>query len=93
MGGQGGDLISGIFEVALECPEDLSLSVLAQRPHKELCLRKLARPVEKEKGCQSVRCGTLKHSVKSETPKWSVQSRGTFRVGSETPKPRVGKLG
>ena len=30
--GQGGDLMSSIFEVALECPEDLSLPILAQRP-------------------------------------------------------------
>ena len=28
MGGQGGNLISRIFEVALDCPEDLSLSTL-----------------------------------------------------------------
>ena len=35
--GKGGDLISGIFEVVPECPEDLSLSTLARRPQKELC--------------------------------------------------------
>ena len=38
MGSQGGDLISGIFEMVLECSEDLSLFTLAQRSHKELCL-------------------------------------------------------
>ena len=42
------DLISGIFEVTLECPEDLSLSILVQRPHKELCLQKPARLKEKD---------------------------------------------
>ena len=36
MGGQRRDLISSTFEVAPKCPEDLSLSILAQRPHNEL---------------------------------------------------------
>ena len=49
MGGQGGDLIFSIFEVAPECPEDLSLSILVWRPHKELCLWKPARPEERVK--------------------------------------------
>ena len=43
MGGQR-DLTSSIFEVALECPEDLPFSILAQRPHKELGPQKSARP-------------------------------------------------
>ena len=49
MGDQGGDIISGIFEATPECPEDLSLSILAGRPHKELCSRKPAKPEERAK--------------------------------------------
>ena len=41
MGGQG-DLISGIYEAVPESPENLSLSTLARKPHKELCLQKSA---------------------------------------------------
>ena len=63
MGSQGGDLISGIFEAALKCPEDLSLSILVRRPHKELCLQKPARLEEKDKGHQSVGSETLKQGV------------------------------
>ena len=55
MGGQRGDLISGIFEAVPGCPEDLSLTILAQRPHKVLGLRKSARPEEKDEGHHSVR--------------------------------------
>ena len=39
-----GGIISGIFETAPECLEDLPLSILARRPHKELCPREPARP-------------------------------------------------
>ena len=53
MGGQEEDLISSIFEAVLECPEDFPLYILARRPHKELWLRKLARPEEKDEGRQS----------------------------------------
>ena len=48
MSGQRGDLISGNFEAAPVCPEDLSLSTLARRLHKELCQRKPAKPEEKD---------------------------------------------
>ena len=50
MGDQRGYLISGIFEAALECPEDLPLSILLQRPHQELGPQKPARPEEKDEG-------------------------------------------
>ena len=43
------DLISSIFEAVLESSEDLSLSILVQRPHKELGPRKPVRLEEKEK--------------------------------------------
>ena len=73
MDGHGGDLISSIFEEVPECPEDLSLSILTGRPHKELCLRKPARPEEKDEG-QSVRARTPSwESVGSETPKRRVR--------------------
>ena len=65
MGGQGGDLISGIFEAALECPEDLSLSTLKRRPHKYLSPRKPARPEVKDEESKSVRDETLNRSVQS----------------------------
>ena len=45
MGDQGRDLIARIFEAALECPEDLSLSILAQRQHKS-CARETGREGE-----------------------------------------------
>ena len=67
------------------CPEEFSLSILTQRPHKELCPRKSARPEEKDEERRSVRSGTLEQSVKTETLGRS--------VGSETPKLGVGKLG
>ena len=51
MVGQGKELISDIFEAALECPENFSLTTLVRTPHKELCPRKRARP--KEKGEES----------------------------------------
>ena len=54
MGGQGGDLISGIFEAVPECPEDFPFSILVQRPHKELGMQKPARLEEKDKGHHSV---------------------------------------
>ena len=41
-----GGIISGIFEVAPKYLEDLSLSILAQSPHKELCLREPSKPDE-----------------------------------------------
>ena len=42
------DFIS-IFEAAPGCLEDVSLSILARGPHKELCMRKPARPEERAK--------------------------------------------
>ena len=69
MGGQRGDLISGIFEAVPECPEDISLSILARRPHKELCPRKPARPEEKDEERQSVKSETPGQSIGSETQK------------------------
>ena len=63
VGGWGADLISGIFELGPECPEDLSL---AWRPQKELCLQKPVRPEEKDE-----------ESVRGETQKQPVQSRGS----------------
>ena len=42
-------IIFSIFEVVLECPEKLSLSILAQRPHKELFPHEPVRPGEKKK--------------------------------------------
>ena len=46
MGSQRGDLISDIFEVTPEYPEDFSLSILTRRPHKELCPQKSVGPEE-----------------------------------------------
>ena len=75
MGGQKGDLISSIFESAPECPDNLFFkSILARRPHKELCPRKTARLGEKDEESQ---IGMRPRSSQSET---EVQS-----VGSETP--------
>ena len=71
MDGEGGDLISGIFEAA---PEDLSLSIFVRRPHKVLCPLKPARPEEKDEGRQLVRSGTPGRSFRSETPGRSVRS-------------------
>ena len=53
MGGQRGDIISGIFKAGPECPKDLPLSILAQRLNKELSLRKPASTEEKDAGRQS----------------------------------------
>ena len=44
-----GRIISSIFEVAPEWLEDLPLSTLTQRPHKELCSQKPARPEDRTK--------------------------------------------
>ncbi len=83
MGGEGGDLISGIFEAA---PEDLSLSIFVRRQHKVLCPLKPARPEEKDEGRQLVRSGTPGRSFRSETPGRSVRSETPGRsVRSETP--------
>ena len=49
MGSQRKDLTCGIFKAALGYLEDLSLSILARRPHRELCPRKPARPEERTK--------------------------------------------
>ena len=42
------EIIFDIFEAASECREDHPLSILAQRPHKELCLCEPARPKKNE---------------------------------------------
>ena len=44
---EAGGIIFNIFEVVLEC-SDISLSILVQRPHKQLYLLKPARPEEKD---------------------------------------------
>ena len=44
-----GGIISCIYEVALKCLEDLLLSILAQRPPKELCLHEPVRLEERTK--------------------------------------------
>ena len=58
-----GGIISGIFEALPECLEDCPLSVLARRPHKELCPCEPARLEERTNG---------RWSVKSETPEQRV---------------------
>ena len=78
MGGQRGDLISGIFEAVLECPEDLSWSTLERRPHRELCLQKPARPGEKNEESESVKGKT--HSGQLGAEKHSVRSRGSDKA-------------
>ena len=50
MGRQVGDLISGIFEAAPECQEDLSLSILARRPYKDLCPLKTCKTGSESEG-------------------------------------------
>ena len=42
-----GGIIFNIFEVTSEC-QDIPLSILARRPHKELNPQKPARPKEKD---------------------------------------------
>ena len=44
-----GGIISGIFEAAPECQEDLPLSILTRRPHKDLCPHEPARPEVKRR--------------------------------------------
>ena len=61
MGGQRGDLISGIFEAA---PETF-LCLYWREDHTERCPRKRARPEEKDEGRQSVQS---RRAVRSETP-------------------------
>ena len=61
-------IISGIFEVALESQEDLPLSTLAQRQHKELCPRKPAGLEKKDEGRWSVRSETPEQRVKDSSP-------------------------
>ena len=59
MGGQRRDFIPGIFEAASKCPEDLPLSILARRPHKELCPRKPARTKDVSQSRVKLRGGQL----------------------------------
>ena len=42
-----GGIIYGIFEATLECLDDLPLSILVRRPHKELCRREPTRSEER----------------------------------------------
>ena len=44
-----GGIISGIFETALKCLEDLPLSIFVRRPHRELAPRAPAKLEEKTK--------------------------------------------
>ena len=71
-----GDFISRIFEAAPECPENLSLPILAREPHKEVCPRKPERLEEKDKGWQSVKSETPGQSVGSETLKHGIVKLG-----------------
>ena len=89
MGGQRGDPIFGIFEVAPECPESLSLSILVQRPHKELCPWKPVKPEEggrtfvslEHRGSQ-LRVG-LQNS-KSRVRLWSRESENQIKPCTQT---------
>ena len=47
-------------------PKGTLLSILARRPHEELCLR---IPEEKDKGRRSVRRETLKQRVRNSSPR------------------------
>ena len=49
MGGQGRDLIFSIFWLVSECLEDLPVSILVQKPLKELYSCEPARPEEQMK--------------------------------------------
>ena len=86
MGGQGRDLISGIFEAAPECPKDLPFSILVRKLHGELCPWKPARPEERTKaviqsGAEGCQLG-VRH--------WSGQYAAEGQLsGSETPEHRV----
>ena len=87
-------IISLVSLTGIRVSKGSPLSTLARRPHKELCLRKPARPEEKKRVSQlgvrprSNQYGAEKQSVRrggsdiaevrSKTPKWL--------VGSETLK-------
>ena len=51
-----------------------SLSTLVRKPHEKLCPQKPARLEEKEEESKSVRIETPKWSVRSGSPKQSVKS-------------------
>ena len=68
-------LIFGIFEVVPECRENLSFSILARRPHKELCLRKPVRPEDEGRS----------QSWDSEAVNWEWD----YRAVSQKVKPRT----
>ena len=68
-------IIPGIFEVALGCLEDLLLSILARKPHKELCPREPTRPKKKDEGHKSIRSETLEWRQTFETQDGRLVSR------------------
>ena len=81
MVGQGGDLISGIFQSMPECPEGLSLSIVT--PHKGLCPQKPARPEESLASPEQRAChfGVRPRSSQFGAEKQSVRSRGSVHLG------------
>ena len=80
--GKEGSLIFGIFEAAPESPEDLPLSILTRRPHKELCLRNPARSEERTKDVsQSEPEG---QSVKDEIPEMTCLEQRSSQSGVES---------
>ena len=87
MGGQREDLISDIFK---ECPEDLSLSILAWRPHKELCSQKLATLEERIKDINQ--SGARLRSSQFGVRLWSGQLGVRLRCGQLGVRLRSGQL-
>ena len=63
-----GRIIFGIFEAVPECLEDLPLSILARRPHKELCPREHARLEEmtKDVGKLGVRLQSRESDIQAQ---------------------------
>ena len=76
-----GDLLSGIFEVVPECPEDI-LCVYWHESHAKssthknlLVLKKRTKDVSQSRAeGQSVRSETLEHGVKTEQWRWRDES-------------------
>ena len=60
-------ILSSVSLTGIRVSRETPLSTLVWRTHEELCLQKPARPKERTKG----------QSVRSETPKQSVRSRGS----------------
>ena len=65
-----GGIIFNIFEIASECL-DICLSILVQRPYKELCPQKPARPEERDE-----ECGQRGVRLQSRVSKIQVQDAG-----------------